>query len=418
MSTIKDILLPDLGEGIETAVISEVSVSQGDIIKPDDTIIVLESDKATMEIPADVSGAVMEILVESGTEVKSGDQLIKVKLSKSKTPPERADPKVEKESIQREKPTINQGFKSPLPPVDKKIKKDGVYASPGVRRLARELGINLQFIKGSGHKGRITKDDLHEYIKFQMSTAKGDLRLPAEEIDFSKWGTVEVQKLTRIKRITGQRLQKAWQSIPHVTQFNEADITSLDALRKKLNKDHILDGIKITTLSFLMKATVFVLREFPLFNSSLDHTGEQIVIKKYFHIGVAVNTKQGLLVPVIRDVDQKSVIDLSKELMDVSDRARNKRIKPDEMKGGTFTISNLGGIGGTYFTPIVNHPEVAILGISRSKNKQIDNGKSFVVRQTLPFSLSYDHRVIDGAAGAEFVAKLSMVLRDPTSFDN
>jgi len=418
MSTIKDVLLPHLGEGIETAVVSEISVSLGDVIKPEDTILVLESDKATMEIPTEVGGVVKDISTEPGAEVKSGDLLIKVELSSDEETQVKADPKTKEGTVLDEKPAKIRHQEIILTPIKEDIKKEGVYASPGVRRLSRELGINLQFINGSGHKGRITKEDLHGYIKFQMSTSGGGIEPIAGEIDFSIWGTVEVQKLTKIKRITGQRLRQAWQSIPHVTQFDEADITLLEVLRKKLKEEHKKDGIKITMLPFLMKATVSALKAFPLFNGSLDHTGENIVIKKYFHIGVAVDTPAGLLVPVIRDVDQKSIVDISKELMDVSDRARNKKLKPDEMKGGTFTISNLGGIGGTFFTPIINSPEVAILGVSRSDYKQIKNGNKFESRLILPLSLSYDHRVIDGVAGATFMAKLSTVLGNLSSFNN
>jgi pyruvate dehydrogenase E2 component (dihydrolipoamide acetyltransferase) len=291
---------------------------------------------------------------------------------------------------------------------------DHVFASPGVRRLARELGINLQTIQGTGLKGRITKDDLNAYIKLQMAMSSGTLPAPQPEIDFSQWGDIEVQKLTRIKRITGERLQQAWQSIPHVTQFDEANITELDALRKEMKTAGAEKNIKVTFLPFLMKATAVVLKEMPELNSSLDHSGQNLVFKNYYHLGIAVDTPSGLTVPVVRDVDQKSIYELSEELMDLSTRARDKKLKPDEMKGGTFTISSLGGIGGAFFTPIVNPPEVAILGVSQSAWKQVFDKSSgeFSARLIMPFSLSYDHRVIDGAAAAAFTSKFATTLTD------
>ena len=295
---------------------------------------------------------------------------------------------------------------------------ENVFASPGVRRLARELGISLQIIKGSGQKGRITKDDLNGYIKLQMAMSSGSIPAPKQEVDFSKWGDVEIQKLTRIKRITGERLQSAWQSIPHVTQFDEADITDIDAYRKELKTERAKNGTKVTFLPFLMKAATIVLKERPAFNSSLDHTDQNLVFKNYYHLGIAVDTPNGLTVPVVRDVDKKSIFDLSENLRDLSARARDKKLKPDEMKGGTFTISSLGGIGGTGFSPIVNPPEVAILGVSRSAWKQVFDKEAgeFQTRFVMPFSLSYDHRVIDGAAAAAFTSRLAAVLSDLSYF--
>jgi pyruvate dehydrogenase E2 component (dihydrolipoamide acetyltransferase) len=294
----------------------------------------------------------------------------------------------------------------------------GTFASPGVRRLARELGINLQTIKGSGQKGRITKDDLNGYIKLQMAMSSGITPKLKKEVDFSQWGDIEVQKLTKIKRITGERLQQAWQAIPHVTQFDEADITALDSYRKKLKKEGATKGIKVTFLPFLMKVVTAVLKEMPIFNSSLDYTDQNLVLKKYYHLGIAVDTPAGLTVPVVRDVDKKSVFDLSESLMDLSSRARDKKLKPEEMNGGTFTISSLGGIGGTGFSPIVNPPEVAILGVSKSAWKQVYDKPSgeFVPKFIMPFSLSYDHRVIDGAAAAGFTSRFANILSDLSFF--
>ena len=413
---IKDIILPDLGEGIDGAEVSEVSVSIGAAVTPDDTILVLESDKASMEIPAEVNGTIAEILVAAGDEVKTGHLLMKIEIF-GKAPEEESPTKEESA------PVLEVELKKPEPPQPELVLQDTssadtVFASPGVRRLARELGINLQIIKGSGQKGRITKDDLNGYIKLQMALSSGTIPAPPLEIDFSQWGQIEIQKLTRIKRITGQRLQQAWQSIPHVTQFDVADITELDAYRKELKTEVVKQGVKIMFLPFLMKAVAIVLKEMPEFNSSLDHTGQNLVLKNYYHLGIAVDTPNGLTVPVVRDVDQKSIFDLSEELMDLSSRARSKKLKPDEMKGGTFTLSSLGGIGGTGFSPIVNLPEVAIMGISRSIWKQVFDKTSgeFVTRFAMPFSLSYDHRVIDGAAAATFTSRFATVLTDISHF--
>jgi len=412
---IKEILLPDLGEGIDSAEVSEITVSQGDTVGIDDTILVLESEKASMEIPAETNGIVSEILVSAGDEVKTGQLLIKIEISdaeiKIETPieeePQKQEP-IEKGQIKQEPALVVTG------------RNDHVFASPGVRRLARELGINLETINGSGPKGRITKDDLNSYIKIQMAISLGNFPQPKKDIDFSQWGDIEVQKLTKINKITGQRLQKAWQEIPHVTQYDKADITDLDALRKELKKKGAETGVKVTFLPFLLKAASIVLREMPKFNSSLDHTDQNLVLKNYYHIGVAVDTPNGLTAPSVRDVDQKTIFELSEELMDLSARARSKQLKPDEIKGSTFTISSLGGIGGTSFSPIVNPPEVAIMGVSRSEWKLVFNEETqeFMQRYIMPYSLSYDHRVIDGAAAAAFTTRFSQVLLNVEYFLN
>ena len=416
---IKDILLPDLGEGIEGAEVSEVAVAPGDTITAEDTILVLESDKASMEIPAEVNGTVTEIAVAAGDEVKTGQILIKIEISDS------TDAIMEEPVLSEETDQIATSPEKEKPPevtlypvIEDTSSTEKVFASPGVRRLARELGINLQIIKGSGPKGRITKDDLNGYIKLQMAISSGSIPAPQPVIDFSQWGDVEVQKLTKIKRITGKRLQQAWQLIPHVTQFDAADITDLDSLRKEVKKAGAEKGIKVTFLPFLMKALSVVLKEMPEFNSSLDHNNENLVLKNYYHLGVAVDTPRGLTVPVVRDVDQKSVFELSDELMDLSSRARDKKLKPNELKGGTFTISSLGGIGGTGFSPIVNPPEVAIMGVSRSAWKEVYDkvSREFVAKFIMPFSLSYDHRVIDGAAAAAFTSRFADVLSDLDHF--
>ena len=416
---IKDILLPDLGEGIEGAEVSEVAVAPGDTITAEDTILVLESDKASMEIPAEVNGTVTEIAVAAGDEVKTGQILIKIEISDS------TDAIMEEPVLSEETDQIATSPEKEKPPevtlypvIEDTSSTEKVFASPGVRRLARELGINLQIIKGSGPKRRVTKDDLNGYIKLQMAMSAGSIPAPQPVIDFSQWGDVEVQKLTKIKRITGKRLQQAWQLIPHVTQFDAADITDLDSLRKEVKKAGAEKGIKVTFLPFLMKALSVVLKEMPEFNSSLDHNNENLVLKNYYHLGVAVDTPRGLTVPVVRDVDQKSVFELSDELMDLSSRARDKKLKPNELKGGTFTISSLGGIGGTGFSPIVNPPEVAIMGVSRSAWKEVYDkvSREFVAKFIMPFSLSYDHRVIDGAAAAAFTSRFADVLSDLDHF--
>ena len=416
---IKDILLPDLGEGIEGAEVSEVAVAPGDTITAEDTILVLESDKASMEIPAEVNGTVTEIAVAAGDEVKTGQILIKIEISDS------TDAIMEEPVLSEETDQIATSPEKENPPevtlypvIEDTSSTEKVFASPGVRRLARELGINLQIIKGSGPKRRVTKDDLNGYIKLQMAMSAGSIPAPQPVIDFSQWGDVEVQKRTKIKRITGERLQQAWQLIPHVTQFDAADITDLDSLRKEVKKAGAEKGIKVTFLPFLMKALSVVLKEMPEFNSSLDHNNENLVLKNYYHLGVAVDTPRGLTVPVVRDVDQKSVFELSDELMDLSSRARDKKLKPNELKGGTFTISSLGGIGGTGFSPIVNPPEVAIMGVSRSAWKKVYDkvSREFVAKFIMPFSLSYDHRVIDGAAAAAFTSRFADVLSDLDHF--
>ena len=293
------------------------------------------------------------------------------------------------------------------------------FASPGVRRLARELEIVLSQVKATGPKGRITKEDLHGYIKQKMAQGVGVNIQAQPKIDFSKWGEIETKPLTKIQKITGDRLQQSWQTIPHVTQFDEADISILNTKREKLKTEGQKKNIKVTFLPFIMKAVIKTLKEFPSFNSSLDHQGENLIIKSYYNLGIAVDSPTGLIVPVIKNADKKSIITLSKELMDISERARSGKLKPSELKGGSFTISSLGGIGGTYFTPIVNPPEVAILGVSKSIWKPIYNhrSKEIIPTFTMPFSLSYDHRVIDGASGAAFTSFFSNAVLDSTTFD-
>ncbi|MEL1233651.1 MAG: 2-oxo acid dehydrogenase subunit E2 [Candidatus Neomarinimicrobiota bacterium] len=412
---IKEIVLPDLGEGIESATISEVPLSAGEHVKKDDVLLVLESDKASMEIPSDYNGKITEVLVEEGKDVVTGEPLFKIEIQDS-TKVE-IEEETKKEDKTKEQTEVKVESKAVFEPNIARV-GDDVFASPGVRRLARELGIDLRLIKGTGAKGRTTKEDLHSYIRVKMQEGSGLSKPPKKPIDFSQWGDIEYQKLTKVNKITGSRLQEAWQDIPHVTQHNSADITDLNDYRKKLKSEAEKEGIKITFLPFLMKASVLVLKEMIRFNSSLDENEENLIIKKYFHLGVAVDTPSGLMVPCVRDVDKKTIKELSEELADISQRARDKKLRPDELKGSTFTISSLGGIGGTAFSPIVNPPEVAILGVSKSEWKPVfdKNKKEFIPRFIMPFSLSYDHRVIDGASGAAFVERLSKTLENIDQF--
>jgi pyruvate dehydrogenase E2 component (dihydrolipoamide acetyltransferase) len=417
---IKEILLPDLGEGIEGAEVSEVSVTVGSEVEQNDVILVLESDKASMEIPAEISGVVEEVLVEPGEEVVTGQLLIKInEKEKNKTELLKESPISEVEPTQEvveldsvEKQRIDTQLFS-----DSKSTKN-TFASPGVRKLSRELEINLALIEATGPKGRVTKKDLHNFIKRQMLEPSTKTQPAKKAIDFSQWGAVETLKLTRINKITGERLQQAWQEIPHVTQHDKADITVVDTLRKKLKKEGSQKGVNVTFLPFLMKATAEVLKEMPKFNSSLDHTNENLILKNYINIGVAIDTPNGLTVPCIKGVDNKSIFELSEELMEVSKRARDKRLKPEELKGSSFTISSLGGIGGTAFTPIVNPPEVAIMGVSKSEWLQVYNKerKIFETKYIMPFSVSYDHRVIDGAAAALFTTRFGQILSKTENF--
>ena len=422
---IKDLELPDLGEGIDGAEISEIPVSVGDEITKDQTILILESDKASMEIPSDFTGTLKEILVSTGDEVSTGQLLMKIDSSDESSDQDKKEDETDKTAGSSESKSevedsdLGNTASTQAPKLDLNLSSDGIFASPGVRRLARELQINLSHINGTGEKNRITKDDLNNYILRQMASSSGSsMPTPIVQEDFSQWGEIENQKLTKIKRITGKRLQAAWQTIPHVTQFDEADITDLDTYRKKLKEKLLKDGIKVTFLPFLIKALTHVLKEMPEFNSSLDSSSTNLVIKKYINIGIAVDTPTGLVVPVISNADQKSISDLSIELVDISNRARNKKLKPAELKGGTFTISSLGGIGGSFFTPIINPPEVAIIGVSQSvwKNTFNRNEKKSELKYIMPFSLSYDHRIIDGAAGARFTKRFKEILDDLSFF--
>ena len=413
---LKEVLLPDLGEGIDSADVSEILINPGDSVSIDDIILVLESDKASMEIPAEDAGVVKEVFVNAGDEVKTGAPLISIEVSSSSTEESKPEPK-EEEPKKEDKETK---IETKAPEIkSENISSDKTFASPGVRRLARELDIDLTTVNATGPKGRITKDDLHGFIKQKMAQggSVGAVSLP--KIDFSQWGSVDEQPLTKIQKITGDRLQQAWQTIPHVTQFDEADISILNKKRIELKKEGEKKNIKVTFLPFIIKEVIKSLKEFPRFNSSLDHLGENLVLKNYYNIGIAVDTPTGLVVPVIKNADNKSILGLSEELMDLSERARTGKLKPDEFKGGCFTISSLGGIGGTNFTPIINPPEVAIMGVSKSIWKPVYDHKNKEIVPTfmMPFSLSYDHRVIDGAIGAAFTSFFSNAVLDVSTFE-
>ena len=437
MAKEKEILLPDIGD-FESIDVIEVMVQAGDQVNAEDPLITLESDKATMDIPSPSSGEVKEVKVKVGDKI-SKDALI-LTLIESDSAASEQETKTE-EPVEVEEAPVTE-VKTPVTKeADEVTKVEGneprpapstprgaetvgssnsskAHASPSVRKFARELGVDLGLVRGSGRKGRILKEDVKSFTKAVMSDGRvfeksGGFALPEiPPVDFSKFGPVESQKLTRLNRLSAQNVHRSWINVPHVTQFDEADITELEKFRKSKTKEAKEHDTKLTLLSFLMKAVVVALKEFPRFNSSLSPDGEELIIKKYFHIGFAVNTEQGLMVPVIKDVDQKGLFTLAKELQDLSEKARNKKISPSEMQGACFTISSLGHIGGTGFTPIVNTPEVAILGVSRSAMKPVYINEEFVPRLILPYSLSYDHRVIDGVAGAEFTKYLATVLTD------
>ena len=427
MSKMIEVFVPDIGDFDDVEVI-EVLVSEGDTIDVEDSLITVESDKASMEIPSSHAGVVAKVKVNVGDRVEEGSLVILLdaaSVSETAEPATNKDgPVVAKEAQEtvsaaaapvKPAPSLPAQKASPTINIDHDNFKKA-HASPAVRKFARELGVDLTRVKGTGNSQRVLKENVQNFVKQALKEpAGGGASLgvaPMPEVDFSQWGDIETTKLSKINILTGKFMHRNWVNIPHVTQFDEADITELEAFRKKSNIEYADKGIKITMLSFMMKAVVAGLKEFPRFNSSLDVSGESLIQKSYYHIGIAVATPDGLVVPVIRDVDQKSLSDLATELREVSIKARDKKLKPSEMQGGCFTISSLGGIGGTSFTPIVNAPEVAILGVSRSKMQPVWNGSDFEPRLMCPLSLSYDHRVIDGAQGAAFSSYLSKMLSD------
>nr|MBO2468161.1 dihydrolipoyllysine-residue acetyltransferase [Xanthomonadaceae bacterium] len=458
MAEIKEARVPDIGDYSDVPVI-EVLVAVGDTVAKDQGLVTLESDKATLEVPSPFSGVVKELKVKVGDTLSEGNVVALIEVSgdaaapppaapaRADAPapakaatvpaaetgarvepvavPEKKDPVVARETAAR--PGTDPEIAPPrTPPVefnaDSVLPEKVPYATPAVRLFARELGVDLSRVTGTERGGRITREDVQRYVKSVLTggtapagvaTGGGGLNLlPWPKVDFAKFGEVETRPLSRIKKISGANLSRNWAMIPHVTQFDQADITDLEALRLQLNRENEKAGIKVTMLAFLLKASVAALKKFPEFNASLDETGENLVLKKYFHIGFAADTPNGLVVPVIRDVDRKGVLELARETAELAKKAREGKLGPAEMQGGCFSISSLGGIGGTAFTPIINAPEVAILGVSKSSMQPVWDGKQFVPRLMLPLSLSYDHRVIDGAAAARFTGYLAQVLAD------
>ncbi len=429
---IKIIKIPDIGD-VGTVEVIEVLVAVGDKIKAEDAVITLESDKATLEVPTPVSGIVKKVLVQEGDEVSAGTKMLEMEVSDVATEKADATTTAEEEKIEEttepksepkvvvEKPMPKEVKKKPPPVVNSKtLSGKKAHASPAIRKYARELGTNINIVPGTGRKGRITKEDVKAYIKaamqgggvMQSGTPNFDV-LPPPNVDFSKYGQVETIALSRIQKISGKYLHRNWVRIPHVTQFDESDITDMEAFRQDHKADAKAQGFSLSPLAFIIKAVAVALKKFPRFNSSLDAGGENLVMKKYYHVGIAVDTPNGLVVPVLRDVLSKTVMDIAKEMSEISLKAREGKLTPADMKGGCFSVSSLGGIGGTAFTPIINAPEVAILGVSRSKIKPEYNAKGEVEpRLMLPLSLSYDHRVIDGADAARFIVYLSTVLAD------
>ncbi len=425
-----EIIVPDLGEDGKFPII-ELLVNAGDSVAADDGVILLESDKATMEVPAPADGQIVNLSVKVGDEVGSGEVI--GSMSAEGGDATDTAPAPEKASQAEEAPKVAEPAKAPAAPaqpapavsatattaIDEAAFK-AAHASPSVRKLARELGADLGKITGTGRKNRITDTDVKQFVKGVLSGAtpvasapsagSGIPAIPAQ--DFSRFGSVEEHKLSKINVLTGEHMTRCWLNIPHVTQYDEADITDLELFRKALKPEAEKLGIRVTMLSFLMKAVVAGLKAYPRFNSSLSADGQSLMMKHYYNIGIAVDTPNGLVVPVIKDVDKKSIYELSEDLMAMSKKARDGKLTPADMSGGSMTISSLGGIGGTAFTPIVNAPEVAILGVSRSKMQPVWNGKDFEPRNILPLSLSYDHRVIDGADGARFTQLLSAMLSD------
>ncbi|MBC7944254.1 MAG: dihydrolipoyllysine-residue acetyltransferase [Burkholderiales bacterium] len=436
MATLSEVRVPDIGDFKDIPVI-EVLIKPGDEIAVEDSLITLESDKATMDVPSPSAGRIAEVKVKVGDKVSEGTLVATIEAASSPATEEKASAQAAAKvktatgepdtkdapagsSSRKVEPAIAQQQTQPeASPPDQSIDEVGfaqAHASPSVRRFARELGVDLGKVRGSGPKERILKEDVQAYVKSSLAASAaaapgfGVPAMPA--IDFAKFGPIETRELSRIKKLSGANLHRNWLAIPHVTQHDEADITELDEFRKTAALESEKQGVRLTLLAFFLKASAVALKQYPDFNASLNTAGDKLVLKHYFHIGVAVDTPDGLLVPVIRDVDKKGVFDLARELAEVSKAARDKKLPATAMQGGSFSISSLGGIGGTAFTPIINAPEVAILGLSKSSLKPVFVDGKFQPRLILPLSLSYDHRVIDGASAARFTTFVSSVLSD------
>ncbi len=426
MAKLQIVTVPDIG-GAKNVDVIELLVSPGDKVAVDSSLLTLESDKASMEIPSPYAGVVREIKVKVGDKVSEGSAIVAIEVAEDGAKPaeaksENSDTQASAKAAATEKPAAAESEKSTAEekkpqPATAEVTAVEVHAGPAVRRMARELGVDLGRVQSSGAKNRILKEDVQSFVKTELSkTAAGGMAGLAvaamPKIDFSQFGSVETKPLNKIKKLTGVNVHRSWVTVPHVTQFIEADITELESFRESQKNAAEKRGFKLTPLIFIMKAVVAALKAFPQFNASLDPSGENLILKQYFHLGVAVDTPNGLVVPVVRNVDQKGVYELAEELARISKKAREKGLMPGDMQGGCFTISSLGGIGGTAFTPIVNAPEVAILGVSKAQIKPHYQNNTFVPRLMLPLSLSYDHRVIDGADGARFAVFLSDCLAD------
>lgn len=409
----KDITVPDIGDAKDVDVI-EVMIKVGDAVEKDTPLITLEGDKATMDIPSPDKGVVENVYIKVGDKVSEGSPILSLTVE-TNTAPSTQSPKSSASTKSVSKPTSQKEEAPARKTATTASHSQGkVYASPSVRRFAREYGIDLSLVEGTGRKSRIIQEDVKAFVKKRLSGGPSmGISLPeVKTIDFSKYGEVEHRALNKIKRLTAQNMHASWITVPHVTQFDEADITELETFRQKEKEAAIKAGYKLTPLAFIVKACVSALKAFPQFNASLSPDAQTLILKQYYNIGIAVDTPNGLVVPVIKHVDTKSIGDIAREMGEISEKARNKALKPDEMSGGSFTISSLGGISGTAFTPIVNAPEVAILGVSRTKWQPVLKGNDFIPRLMLPLSLSYDHRVIDGAEAARFTLALTKSLSD------
>lgn len=435
MSSIKDILVPDIGE-FDAVEVIEVLVKSGDTVSAEDALLTMESDKASMDVPSPFSGTVKTVKIKAGDKVSQNDLILTLVVKELETADTETSAETENSEATapetkdivstRETESTSSGAvsKEPArrpPPIVMSVNQKSflrAHASPSIRKFARELGVDLSQVHGSGRKERITKEDVQEFVKQALGgtasgTAAAGSGIPAmPEIDFSKFGPVEIKPLSRIQKKAAVNLHRGWLNLPIVTHHDEADITELEYFRKSLKDEAAKQGVKVTPLVFLLKACAVAIRKHPNFNSSLTADKENLVLKKYLHIGVAVDTPDGLVVPVIRDVEQKGLLELAKELGEVSEKARAKKLKTNDIQGGCFSISSLGGIGGTAFTPLVNAPEVAILGVTRSRMMPVWNGKEFLPRLMLPMDLTYDHRVIDGAQAARFMVDLCEILSD------
>ena len=435
MSNIKDVLVPDIGE-FDAVEVIEVLVKSGDTVSAEDALLTMESDKASMDVPSPFSGTVKTVKIKAGDKVSQNDLILTLVVKELETADTETSAETEnseatapesknivstRKSESTSSGTVSKEPARRPPPIVMSVNQKSflrAHASPSIRKFARELGVDLSQVHGSGRKERITKEDVQEFVKQALGgiasgTAVAGSGIPAmPEIDFSKFGPVEIKPLSRIKKKAAVNLHRGWLNLPIVTHHDEADITELEYFRKSLKDEAAKQGVKVTPLVFLLKACAVAIRKHPNFNSSLTADKENLVLKKYLHIGVAVDTPDGLVVPVIRDVEQKGLLELAKELGEVSEKARTKKLKTNDIQGGCFSISSLGGIGGTAFTPLVNAPEVAILGVTRSRMMPVWNGKEFLPRLMLPMDLTYDHRVIDGAQAARFMVDLCEILSD------